>query len=192
MDHVSSWLQAAVLPDWWDVANVRCKTLSVWHIFALSQLGNAYFTGQAPDKDAALSLLLFCSRDWREGRKLILSDKALVRAIRSVGRKVRRVAWDKLDGCIREYLDGCTRAPGHKQTSGKSEGRMAAAPIEWALVAWMTEGDPTRVEAAWNAPYVVARCMFDAARDIRGEDSTLETMDEERRYDAYAARKAKP
>jgi hypothetical protein len=54
----------------------------------------------------------------------------------------------------------------------------------WILVSWLNAGD---METAWNTPYAVARCLFDARRDVSGEDDTLESLEEEARFDAIVA-----
>lgn len=46
------------------------------------------------------------------------------------------------------------------------------------------------IDAAWNMPYSTAQCLFDTHRDATGEDDSLETLDEERRFDAMIAGKA--
>jgi hypothetical protein len=65
--------------------------------------------------------------------------------------------------------------------------RKAAAPLGWVLADHLSGGDPGRLAAAWDCPYAAARCLFDARRDIRGEDDSLESRAEEERFDAYVA-----
>ena len=190
MKHVSTWLQAALLPERWDVCGVQCASMSVWHVFALGQTGNAYLTGGLPDMDSAAALLIFCSRDMDGGRKLFTETGALGKAMRRVCRKLRKLKFEDVDFAATDYVETCMRAPGHKRQEGEGvASRAAAAPLPWGLVSYLCGGDMARAEAAWNTPYAVARCMFDAARDIRGEDDSLESLEEEQRYDEWEERR---
>lgn len=95
--------------------------------------------------------------------------------------------FEDIDAAIISYLSACSRAPGHKQIErkGNTASRQCAAPICWALVDFLSAGNPDKIEAAWNTPYAVAKCLFDARRDISGEDDTLESIEEEKMIDEY-------
>lgn len=193
MDHVSSWLQAALLPRVWDVCGVRCSSLTVWHSFILGEVGNPYAVPcRAPDRDAATQMLLICSHDHAGAVRVFTDPGYRARATAAIVRQVRRHTWEQIDAAVTEYIDACRRVPAHKSKDppkGAPPPRMACAPIEWVLVDAIAGGNPEAIEAAWNTPYAVARCIFDARRDIHGEDDSLETRDEERRFDEYAEKK---
>ena len=194
MDHVSSWMQAALLPETWDVAGVACRSLTVWHAFVLAQTANPYVMGEAPDRDAATALLLYCSRDHAAGRDLFLKPHYRRRAARRVARAVRRAAWIDVDAAVCDYLSTCLRVPQHKappkstRPGEASVTRPVAAPVAYALIQFLSAGNPAGIEAAWNTPYALARCLFDAHRDIEGKAETLESLDEERRFDEWNAK----
>jgi len=186
MRHVSTWLQAAVLPPLWNVCGVRCRALSLWHAFVLSQTGNPYLFGQPCDRDAACSLLLWCSRGYAEGARLFRAPYARRRAVRRIARRLARMDWGEADRAVCDYLAGCMRTPGHKRKEPKNKGqapRLVAAPMEWVLADALGG-----TAAAWDTPYAVARCRFDARRDAAGEDESLESLEEEARFDAYIER----
>lgn len=188
MDHVSTWFQAALLPERWNVAGVSCGVLSVWHAFAMSETGNPYRSGGACDRDAAAALLSFCSLDYAGGKRLFAQPLHRARVVSSINRKLKAAEWTDIHAAICDYVDTCTRTPGHKQreaVKGQPQARSVAAPICWVLVDFLSRGDPQKIEAAWNTPYAVARCLFDARRDISGEDDSLESVEEEIRFDAY-------
>jgi hypothetical protein len=189
MDHVSTWFQAAVLPERWDVAGVSCTSLTVWHMFVLQQTGNPYYCGGGLDRDAAASLLMFCSRGYKDGKRLFSQPFYRKRTMAKIARALRRREWLETNAAILDYIGACMRTPAHKQQeSSKSRGMIvkhAAAPICWALVDFISAGRPDSIEAAWDTTYAVARCLFDARRDIKGDDDSLESLDEERRFDAY-------
>jgi len=194
MEHVSTWLQAALLPSRWDVAGVDCAALSCWHVFVLTETANPYVTGKRPpDRDAAAGVLLYCSRDYEGGRRLFHAPLHRGRAMRRIYRVLRRQEWRNIDDAVMDYLETCGRLPGHKIPEGDKAKtiRPAAAPMPYALVQFLSAGNPDKIAAAWNTPYAVARCLFDAGRDIRGEIDTLENRDEERRFDEYQDRQRK-
>jgi hypothetical protein len=60
---------------------------------------------------------------------------------------------------------------------------MIKAPIEWVLVDFLSHGNPDRIDAAWNTPIAVARCLFDAHRDATGEAASLISEADEERID---------
>lgn len=190
MEHVSSWLQAAALPEWWNVCGVKCRPLTVWHVHVLSQIGNAYLRAEPADREAAAEMLLFASRNHADGARLFWQPRYRARAAFFVGVKImRRGAWADIDRACMDYVSSSLRTPGHKEpqrpAGDAGSSRSVAAPLPWVLVADMSRGNPDAVEAAWDTPYSVARCLFDAARDAAGDDDTLETQDEEIRFDAY-------
>ncbi|HAX91572.1 MAG TPA: hypothetical protein DCY07_05100 [Rhodospirillaceae bacterium] len=191
--YISPWFQASMLPDRWNVAGVSCPSLSVWHVFALTSLGNPYFCDSSRlDRNAAASLLLYATRTHAEGKMLNLRPNYRIKALRAMHKALERREWLDVHAAVSDYVANCTRAPGHKKPvsdgKGKGESRSAAAPFGWVLVDFLASGNPDRIEAAWNTPYAVACCLFDAHRDILGQDSTLETVEESERFDAYLAR----
>lgn len=193
MDHVSTWLQAALLPDRWNVAGVSCGALSVWHVFVLQQTANPYYIGTPTDRDAATALLMYCSQDYASGKRMFSAAFHRARTRHKVTRVIQRQEWPVIDADVTAYIESCTRTPGHKQPVAmpgerSSARRSAASPLCWVLVDFLSRGSPEKIEAAWNTPYSVARCMFDARRDIQGDDETLETADEEIRFDEYQKR----
>lgn len=191
MDHVSTWFQASLIPDRWDVAGVKCRALSVWHVFALGQTGNPYLCGGGCDRDAAASLLAFCSMNHADGKRLYSQPLFRTRIVKRINRKLKRAMWNGIHEAITDYLSACWRTPGHKHVvsdgKGACKSRSCAAPICWCLVEFLSRGDASKIESAWDTPYAVARCLFDAHRDIMGEDDTLESLEEEIRIDAYIA-----
>jgi len=188
MDHVSSWFQAALLPDRWNVAGVSCGVLTVWHAFVLQQTGNAYNCGGACDRDAAAELLMYCSLDYANGKRLFSQPLFRDRVRRRVIRKMKRHDWPSTHAAVIDYVTTCTRAPSHKQTISQGGGvksRAIAAPICWVLVDFLAGGDATKIKTAWDTPYALARCLFDARRDSDGSDDSLESLEEEKRIDAF-------
>jgi hypothetical protein len=175
----------------WDVCGVRCGALSVWHVYALCETGNPYLVGGTRDIDAAASLLLFASLDHAGGARLFAGDKYRAKSLRRIARQMARHKWADIDAACLDYVQTCRRVPQHKDpptVPGKpSTSRCIAAPMPWVLVAHF--GAAGNYEAAWNMPYAHARCMFDARRDASGDDETLESREEEARYDAMLATK---
>ena len=187
MEHVSSWFQSALLPEKWDVCGVICKSLSIWHVFVLSQVRNAFYCGGEISMDSASELLMYCSQGHADGARLYSDPIHRARVIKRIYKKLSKHNLDEVDSAINDYLSSCLRVPSHKQKEQKGGGRStAAAPIAYVLVdAFCSMG----IEKAWDMPYSTAICLFDARRDVNGQDDTLETLDEERRYDDIEARK---
>lgn len=197
MQHVPTWFQAALLPDRWRVAGVSCRAISVWHHFVLESVGNAYLYGKPCDRNAALELLLYCSRDYREGRSLYTRTFYRAKCERRLARILRKQEWTAIDEACTDYIKSCLRVPQHTDppqaigpggAAGGTKSRKTAAPVGWVLVQYLAAGNPDKVTAAWDTPYATARCMFDTFRDIEGKVETLESPDLERRNDERLAR----
>jgi len=187
--YVSPWMQAALLPARWNVCGAICPPLSLWARYILRTSGNAYFLpGSEPNIDSAAEVLIYATRSHVEGARLYWNYRARMRAMKKAHRLLKKREWTFVDRAVAEYVFECQRCPSHKQIIGSTlkndpVPQPACAPLEWVLVEYMSKGNPARVEAAWNSPYVVAMCMFDAGRDIRGEDNSLITEQREQELD---------
>jgi hypothetical protein len=105
------------------------------------------------------------------------------------------VEFEKIHLAVSEYTGACMRLPSHKQMQSHCNKAVASkqvcAPIEWVLVDRICNGDATRIDEAWDSPYIKARCAFDAYRDVRGEVETLISESDEKRIDEKLERWAK-
>jgi len=186
-DWISPWWQAACLPACWDVCGVTVPALTVWHTFALESIGNPYLCGGAVGKDAASALLLFARHDRAGGRRLLLAPHYRVRQMRRMYRRLRKLDPGAIHAACSEYVDTCTRGASRWQKGGT--GHPCAVPYQWHMVFRLSGGDPARLEAAWNLPYAVARCLCDAAAEQNGDDSILSirAQEMEDNWPAYEA-----
>ena len=168
--YVSPWWQAMLLPERWDVCGIELRAMSVWHTFALENLGNAYIVGGLCDKNAAASLVLFCQRDMNEGRDLFLRPLYRARSLRKIFKLIAGKPWDKLDAAIVEYVQACNRTPDHiPPAEGKR--KSASAPYQFHVVGCLCDRYGMTVNQAWNYPYSRARCYLDTFQETRGDDS---------------------
>ena len=193
MRHVSSWLQAALLPERWDVCGIICPSVSVWHSFMLSQCENKYLCGGETSRDDAAELLMYCSGGHAHGRRLFLSTAHRRATMRNIARRLRRLSQADIDRAVLDYLGTCLRRPEHKRPEPDPKAgvvpRAAAAPMGWVLADFLSRSMP--LNEAWDTPYAVACCLFDAHRDIKGEVTTLESIEEEIRFDEWEAKRGK-
>jgi len=162
-DWISPWWQAACLPDRWDVCGVSCPALTVWHTFALEQIGNPYWCGGTVDIDAAAALLLFASHNRAGCRRLMLMPHYRARQMARMHRRLRRLAFGAIHAACDEYVAVCTRGISRWQKGG---GKPCAVPIQWHIVARVGE-------RAWDMPYAYARCLCDAMAEQAGDDSIM-------------------
>ena len=121
-DWISPWWQAALLPDEWDVCGVIVPSLSVWHTFALENIGNQYLCGGACDKDDAASLLMFASLDMQDGRQLLMPHRQFLRRrhLKKMWRRLRKKKWDNIDAACDEYVKSCMRTVSRWSKGGGS------------------------------------------------------------------------
>ena len=181
MEWCSPWWQAACLPERWDVAGVACRSLTVWHVFTLESLGNAFITGGRCDRDAAASLLIVAQTDRAGGRLLMLDERAKAKAIRRILRTIWRIDDVTLYRACADYVLSCTHTARRWQSN--KEGGGLAAPYQWHLVRTLCRDYRMTVDEAWSTPYAYARCLYDAAAEAGGDESLMkpnhQQLDEE-------------
>lgn len=188
-DFISPWWQSLLLPKRWDVCGVSVPSLSVWHTFALEQLGNHYMIGGICTREDVAGLLLFARTDYRGGRKLILGKFHRGRQIRKIYRKIKDVEWSELHAACLDYLESCmhTARRWQKKDGG---GKTCAVPYQWHIVNRICGGDITKMDAAWNTPYALGRCLYDVQAEASGDD-TLMKPEYQKMDDELAAEKEK-
>jgi len=187
MDWVSPWWQSELLPDRWDVCGFILPSISVWHTFALDNVGNKYLAGGRADRNDAASLLLLCGRNRSRGRDLLLDESALGREMKRIFRRIRNMAWDDIDAACTEYVASCLRTPRH-WSKADNVGRKVAAPYQYHLVRKMCMEYGYTVDQAWDTPYARARCMYDAAGEAAGYDESLMAPHHEKLDDEMSER----
>jgi len=197
--YITPWWQAALLPDKWDICGVEVRAMSVWHLYALENLNNAYVCGGVHDRDAAASLLLICSRErdrrpWRFTwglRDLYLRPHARARALARIHKTVKNIPWPELDAACTDYCLTCMRVPEHLREgkpSDKPVGKLLSAPIFWHIILCLCDQYQKTEAEAWNTPYARARCMYDVWREATGDES-LASEGTQRRTDEVLERK---
>jgi len=167
---VSVWWQAACLPRRFDVCGIEVPPLSVWHTFALDQMGNPYLCAGKADKDAALAVLLIARHNRDAGRRLLRDDAYRVRESKRLARRVRRVSMDILHAAVLEYVILCTRSASRWH---KGDETFCAVPYQWHIVQRLTTGNPDKAALVWDMPYAEARCLCDAAAEQSGDTTIM-------------------
>lgn len=171
-DWISPWWQAAVAPSTWDVCGIIVPPLSVWHSYALDTLENPYLYLSDPDnphpesKDAAASLLMVACRTHQEYVPLFYDAKARGKAMRRVYRSIRRIPLDDINAACGEYVRECLRHP-HRVPPEHGGSTPAGTPEQWSIVSALCDAG-WLIEDAWNAPYAIGRCIFDASCERNG------------------------
>jgi hypothetical protein len=168
--YVNPWWQAILLPEKWDVCGIEVRTMSVWHLYALENLNNAYVCGGATDRDSAASLLLICQRDMAETRELFLRPRARAKALTKIHKLILPLKWDEINAACTDYCLTCMRVPEHLRSVDGS-GKYLKAPTQWHIVLCLCERYQMTVEQAWNHPYADARCKFDVYQESQGNES---------------------
>ena len=170
---ISPWWQAVLLPDDWDVCGVSVPPLSVWHTFALENIGNRYLCGGPTDRDDAASLLLFAKHDMAGGRRLMQPQfvNFRARAMRKMHRQLDHVDALDIHTACSDYVTDCLRTVDRFEPKGG--GKPCAVPYQWQLVRIVAISLSGSLESAWNTPYAVARCLVDAYAEWKGDTSLM-------------------
>ena len=180
-DWVSPWWQAACLPKCWDVGGVSVPSLSLWHAFALENIGNGYLCGGQCTIDDAAALLLITGMDKRECMDVIHSDRRRMRALGRIAKKLRRSKWNDLHEACADYVATCMRSAQPWQKGGE-QSSMAGTPYQLSIVRVLCADYGMTLSDAWNTPYGYARALYDTHAEANGHVSMAHP-----RYEALAA-----
>jgi DNA-binding FrmR family transcriptional regulator len=199
MMYISPWLQAVLLPEKWDVCGVICRPVSVWHLYILLSVQNPFIFGGKYGNDAVTEVLMYCCGDMAHGKRMYNDKRYMASVANRIIKAVNKAGKSYASKAVEEYTAECLRSPTHKKIIASSTGEKTkplSAPVPWVLVDFLSAGNPDKIEAAWNTPYVTARCLFDARRNQSGDDDSLISEADEERIDAKVekmaqARKAK-
>jgi hypothetical protein len=188
--YVSPWMQACLLPRKWDVCGIIATPVTLWHSYILRTTGNPYMCGGPRDLNAASEALMYAAGGIAHGRELYGNPAYRSKWRARVVRRMKRSTQPQIDAAVREWVVESLRYPGHRELDGERKGTAVAAPVEWVLAEYVCGGDPARLDAAFDTPYVLANCLFDARRNITGEDTSLISETDEERIDGKLARMA--
>ena len=174
--YISPWWQAALIPPRWDVCGIKVNAISVWHMYALTNIENVYIVGGVPNRDAAAGLLMICGTDMAGCKALFHDARTSARAMRAVSKAIARVPWEDLDGACRDFVASCTRIPVVKvvvKRHGEDvDQKYFASPLHRLIVMCLCSQYRMTLDEAWNHPYADARCMFNVWRESeKGDDS---------------------
>ena len=169
-DWVSPWWQAACLPKLWDVCGIAVPSLSLWHMFALENIGNRFLVDGIPTMDDATSLLLFAQHNRQGGLHLLHSvgfkewkERKTIRAI------MKQDMADVFTSCA-SYVDTCIRSAQRWESSGGTSSS-ASVPYQFHIVHTLCADYGMTVEEAWDTPYAYGRALFDAKAEANGDSS---------------------
>lgn len=188
--YISPWLQSILLPKKWDVCGINVPPLSLWHGYILRSAGNPYVCGGEGSKDAAAELLMYASLSMDGGAKLYNLKYFRARRRKKIFRSIAKLTLEQVNSACYEYASECLRQPAHEYKHNKDntvKNKPVSAPFEWCIVAYLCKGDMSQAEAIWNSPYSKAVCLFDAQRNVMGEDDTLASVATEERIDGKLA-----
>jgi hypothetical protein len=171
-----------MLPARWDICGVVVPSLTLWHVFALDNIGCHYIDGGPVSKDDAACLLLIAGTDYESGRRLlaVTNTRQRVLAMTRISRRLKRIALSDLHLACLNYVASCTRTIRRWRTNKQQETANNGPSNEFFLVHNQLCRDyhMTPVEA-WNTPYALARCYYDAGAIARGDNMLMTPFEQE-------------
>jgi hypothetical protein len=168
---VSPWWVASLMPDRWSVCGVSVHALSVWHLHALEENGNAFLCGGDITIDDVASLLMICRHDHQTGRALMMDESGVLRESKKITASL--FGMDERDAIHQasDYVLQCLTAPDRWYDDKKSKG--LSAPLSYHIVLCLCGEYRMSIDDAWNAPYVRARAMYEVWREKEGDDKLV-------------------
>ena len=184
---VSAWWQAALLPDSWDVCGVSVSSLTLWHRFALDNIGNHYFGGYCTLDDVA-SLLIFAQHDYRGGRKLMLNARYRLKQMGRMHKRIASIPFQTLHQACLDYIRSCSftmrRWQSHRPELNPEID--VASGEEFIIHNRLCRDYRMTPEEAWNTPYALARAYYDAGAINRGDDTLMKPWEQKLDDDMFA------
>ena len=150
----------------------RLKPFSLAHSLILDRLENPFWVGGKRGPEHFFEVLEVCANNLEGNRaRMYAKPRRFRRWVAAKFRKVKDADIDALNNYIVDHTACCAR-----ESSGGA-GRDMASPWEFRVATYLIEyGFPE--ERAWNMPFNLARCYFDAREEMNG-DETLVPFGEE-------------
>jgi hypothetical protein len=169
-DWISPFWQAFSQPRTVKVCGLRLPAISVWHQFALDNLGNGYVCGGVIDEGDVQQLLYVVSQTRKQYLSRSNNTKKRKRYLLKIQKVMMRNAYNTKSNVILEcktYAEQSLRVPGRWR---KRNAKNCSVPSSLHMVAAAAKmGIPVNV--AWDMPYSEARCWFDALAEQEGDES---------------------
>ncbi len=154
------------MPEEWSLCGLSVRPVSLWHSIALEQTGNAFMTGELSSMDDVASLMLFVTRDFADGRRLMTDQARRSDLIEALCKKLKRIEFGEIRQDVEHYIEDCMRGPDEWHST--PDPRPVGAPYQWILVATLCDHYGYSFESAWNESYAVARSAYSAHAEASG------------------------
>ncbi len=173
-DWISPFWQAFSMPARSRVCGIRVPPLSVWHVFALEEIGNPFLVGGEASAGDVQQLLFVATQTRAQFLNAFHVPSIRKRRLSRLRRRMLRYAWRHPSGAVAEckrYVDQSMRVPGRWV---KVDAKACAVPHALHVLS-AARNMVASVDAAWDMPYVQARCWFDVRAEFKGDDSIQST-----------------
>jgi len=174
----SPFWQAFAMPESSRVCGLRVPPLSVWHVFALEQIGNSYIVGGTIDAGEALQLLTVATQTRAKFLNVFHVERRRNRVLRRVKRAMLWNGFGRGSDAVlacREYVEQSMRVAGRWQ---RKEAKPCAVPHALHILQAAVRFGVCYPDA-WDMPYATARAMFDVLAEQRGDDSIQTSRQQE-------------
>ncbi len=167
---ISPFWQAFSQPAHSRVCGLRVPPLSIWHVFALEQIGNTYMIGGELDHGDALQLLTVVTQTRAQFLRSFHKPRRQSRIVARCRRAMVWAAFRRQPFAViqcRDYVEQSMRVAGRWL---KKDAKPCAVPHALhVLAAAVRFGVP--YADAWDMPYSTARAMFDVSAEQKGDES---------------------
>ena len=175
---ISPFWQALTLPPSMRVCGVKVAPLSVWHVYALENIGCALTNGGAVEAGDVVQLLMVASRTRAQFLQMFADPRWIDKAQRKIKTAMLRHAYRGGGDAITQaiaYAETCMRIP-HRWRKDDSSKQPAVPHSLHVLRGAVKCGVP--YADAWDMPYATARVLFDAQAEASGDQSIMDDTDQ--------------
>jgi hypothetical protein len=175
---ISAFWQALTLPRYTSLCGVKVSPLSVWHVYALENVGCAIVCGGVVEHGDVAQLLMVASRNRQQFLQMYSVQGGIGKALAEVRKAMLRAAYRNPSNHIQEairYADECMRIP-HRWRKGNGMPPKVPHALHVLRGAVKCGVDYDR---AWDMPYAEARVLFDVTAEAAGDTSIMDDIDQQ-------------
>lgn len=176
---ISPFWQALTLPPSMRVCGVKVAPLSVWHVYALENIGCALTNGGTVEAGDVAQMLMVSSRNRAQFLVMFADPRKIEKARRKIKTAMLRYAYrhggDQVAQAI-AYAETCMRIPHRWRKDGT--GKPPAVPHSLHVLRGAVKCGVPYADA-WDMPYATARVLFDAQAEASGDQSIMDDVDQQ-------------
>jgi hypothetical protein len=177
---ISPFWQALTLPPRIKVCGVKVMPLSIWHVYALENVGCSLVIGGPVGAGDIVQMIMTATKTRNQYLRMFSSQAKIAAARNTAEKAILRHAYrggrDPVDESI-EYVETCMRIA-HRWRKSEGNGRAPSVPHSLHVLRGAVRCG-VDYATAWDMPYAQARALFDVVAESMGDQSIMDDIDQQ-------------